>query len=246
MLQAQLHGKLKREEEDLEDLLTSNVFGTMQYIPYDEGILPLLRKAESERKNPFLNIGKISKIDYNFWQPLAEQNCNLCIPDVLIDITEENGNRTTILVESKYMSGKSSKANDDDENPHDQLAMEWDNLVSYANRHDSKPYLLYITADITYPKNDIEESKNEYTKKRGGNMCVLWISWRRLPYLFQKSEYKILKDLVKILKIKGLTFFEGIHIKPIKNSTWIFKDIFKDYNWKLLSKKKINWRYINE
>jgi hypothetical protein len=45
MLQAMLHHKLTREEESMEDLLTSNTFGLMKYLPYEMALLPFLRKA---------------------------------------------------------------------------------------------------------------------------------------------------------------------------------------------------------
>jgi len=43
MLEAQLHGKLTREQENLEDILTSNVFGSIKYVPFKKGLLPILR-----------------------------------------------------------------------------------------------------------------------------------------------------------------------------------------------------------
>jgi len=40
MLQAMLHGKLTRKEEDLADLLTFNTFGLMKYLPPGAVLLP--------------------------------------------------------------------------------------------------------------------------------------------------------------------------------------------------------------
>ncbi len=45
MLQAMIHGKLTREEEGLEDLLTSNTFGLMKYLPPEAVLLPFLSLA---------------------------------------------------------------------------------------------------------------------------------------------------------------------------------------------------------
>ena len=45
MLAAQIKGKLTRKEEDLEDLLTSNVFGSIKYVPPENGLIPLLSAA---------------------------------------------------------------------------------------------------------------------------------------------------------------------------------------------------------
>jgi hypothetical protein len=48
MLQAQLRGKLTRAEENMKDLLTSNVFGSIKYVPYEDGLLPLLANCQDE------------------------------------------------------------------------------------------------------------------------------------------------------------------------------------------------------
>ena len=42
MLHAQRRGKLTREVENLEDLLTSNVFGVFSYLEPEVGLLPFL------------------------------------------------------------------------------------------------------------------------------------------------------------------------------------------------------------
>ena len=39
MLQALLNGKLSREQENMEDILTSNVFGLLRYVQPQDGIL---------------------------------------------------------------------------------------------------------------------------------------------------------------------------------------------------------------
>lgn len=51
MLAAQLRGKLTQKEEDLEDLLTSNVFGSIKYTDCKMGLIPLL--AATEDSNGF-------------------------------------------------------------------------------------------------------------------------------------------------------------------------------------------------
>jgi hypothetical protein len=48
VLAAQLHGKLARSEEDLEDLLTSNVFGKFKYLPPELRLIPFLQQAREQ------------------------------------------------------------------------------------------------------------------------------------------------------------------------------------------------------
>ena len=45
MLQAMLRHKLTRAEEGMEDLLTSNTFGLMKYLPAHVALIPFLRRA---------------------------------------------------------------------------------------------------------------------------------------------------------------------------------------------------------
>lgn len=47
MLVALLHGKLSRDQENMEDILTSNVFGVMRYLPPAIALFPFISKASS-------------------------------------------------------------------------------------------------------------------------------------------------------------------------------------------------------
>ncbi|MDP6380670.1 MAG: hypothetical protein QF662_04920, partial [Phycisphaerae bacterium] len=82
MLAAQLHHKLSREEEGLEDLLTSNVFGAFGYVPFEEGILPFLQEARSETGNGLHDIlSDVTSAKYVFWPWLQEADCIGAEPD---------------------------------------------------------------------------------------------------------------------------------------------------------------------
>ena len=45
MIEALLRGKLSREQENMEDVLTSNVFGMLQYVAPELGLFPFLARA---------------------------------------------------------------------------------------------------------------------------------------------------------------------------------------------------------
>ncbi len=47
MLAALIAGKLSRMQENMEDILTSNVFGLMQYMPAADALVPFLRNVEA-------------------------------------------------------------------------------------------------------------------------------------------------------------------------------------------------------
>jgi hypothetical protein len=244
MLAAQLMNKLTRREEDLEDLLTSNVFGSIKYVPIEEGLIPLLSAVEdSNGNNVFEDLSHILKVDYSFWPYLKEERCIGCEPDVLIQIKHKNGAQIIILVEAKYKSGKSSEATDDDDKPYDQLGREWDNLLVFARNKSAIPYLLYVTADFGYPGEDIEKSYREFKEKRGAKIDIVWISWRKLPVIFCESKHDIIKDLVEILRRQWLIFFEGISApEDFKSIKWQFQKPHQKLNWSF-DVPTIHWKY---
>jgi hypothetical protein len=97
MLQAMLHGKLTREEEGMEDLLTSNVFGLIRYLSAEEILFPFLSLAW----NPFTgqSIGDwlqdATLVEYmKFWSTLSAHGCKECEPDIDVLIRNQDGNKT--------------------------------------------------------------------------------------------------------------------------------------------------------
>jgi len=247
MFQAQLKGKLTRAEENLEDLLTSNVFGCLKYLPAEDGILPLLRATKNEDGIPVLqDLSEIEKTTYEFWPYLTEANCKPCEPDVLIRIETKTRRRLLVLVESKLLSGKSSSA-PNDEIPIDQLAKEWDNLSSIARREGWVPLLIYITAHTEYPKDEIEESAREYSGKREKSMTVGWLSWRDLINIYQDSKHAIVQDMIEILKKQGLVYFDGFLCFAEKLWDWIFSPVVlsnEAFSWHW-GGFLINWGYVD-
>jgi hypothetical protein len=233
LFQAQLKGKLYRREEDMEDLLTSNVFGSLKYVPPEEGLSRVLASAEdSNGGNEIPLFNEIVEAQYDFWPQLKELFCNPCEQDVLIHLKLANGQKAAILVEAKYRSDKSSIA-DDSELPTDQLAREWHNLIKLTKRINETPYLLYVTADIIFPLKSILDSQDELRKKNLPKINILWISWRKIYSLFAKAQGEsIMGDLAAVLEKQGLTFYQR---RPMKN--------FMKINWSFNAIEKWNWTY---
>lgn len=137
MLEAILRGKLSREQANMEDILTSNVFGLLKYLPPQEGLFPFLAQATTPppRGNPLAFLSttpgiRQEDVTYQFW-PLwsTHKEWRKCEPDVVLRITTPEG-KVAVLVEAKYRSGKSSEADErEDTPPNDQLAREWGYLL---------------------------------------------------------------------------------------------------------------------
>jgi hypothetical protein len=221
VLYAQLHGKLRWEQETLEDLLTSNVFGALKYVPASLGLVPFLRRAEGKRAPELVAAlaSNVADVSYEFWPRLAS-----CEPDVLIRLSLEHGPRLLILVEAKLHSGKSTKASGDDEPVSDQLAREWQSVQRTAQGEERQPFLLYVTADYYLPADDIEHSQDELRKKEGAEGLILWLSWRVLGEVARSADSPLLDEVARLLIERyALSSFDGITPRKAR-ATWRFAE----------------------
>ena len=250
MLQALLKGKLSREQENMEDILTSNVFGLLEYIQPEQGILKYLSLAEDgDGKRPLQYLSSLSEVphdsvEYEFWPWWEEANCYGCEPDVVIKLRIPDIQDLLVLVEAKYLSGKSSEADEGYDTPTDQLAREWDNLLVKANTSDERPLLVYLTAHYAYPFQDIKDAMSEFLSKRpdGVRPVIYWLSWRHLYTVCERSHHPILNNIKLLLDRLDLTFFNGIELDYV-HVTWSFEIAF---DWRTVSGiQKINWRFIS-
>jgi hypothetical protein len=243
VIEAVLHGKLTREEEGMEDLLTSNTFGLMKYLPPKAVLIPFLslaRNFENQKLSGLL--GDAIEVEHlHFWPFLAHPDCIGCEPDVDLLFRGKHGKRTWILIEAKYRSGKSSAASEEDERPNDQLAREFDNLKKLSQKKKISRYaLVYLTTDYTCPRVELKESINEYKKKRGLRPDIYWLSWRMLFDALETvniHEDQIVKDLTALLTRLNLTMFRRLRISGLRKVKWGFERILKRWYWKALKPK---------
>ena len=233
MLQALLKGKLSREQENMEDILTSNVFGLLRYVRPREGILKYLSLAEDENgERPLEYLGFLSdvpneSVEYEFWPWWEEPDCYGCEPDVVIKLEIPDKKGLLVLIEAKYLSGKSSEA-DESILPTDQLAREWDNLVVRA-ASSKWPVLIYLTAHYGYPLEEIDDAVREFRKKRpdSAKPIIYWLSWRHLCKVCEFSCSPVLADVRCLLERFNFKFFDGV-ILEYNNILWSFEEMI---NW---------------
>lgn len=237
MIAALLHGKLSREQENMEDILTSIVFGVLKHLPPDLILLPWLSKVRSEgglTLAPDEILRPDVDVDYYFWPQWKEKDCGVCEPDLALRLTwpQPGTQRWVIGIEAKYLSGKSSIADNQQSHPNDQLAREWDNLASIAQKENREPFLIYLTADFRLPTDEIRASREDFQRTRGSErpFACYWLSWRHLSALLDSihnervpSYVELLKDLGYALRRLELTFFSGFS-RPTSMSTvpWNF------------------------
>lgn len=226
---AELHGKISRTganlHDQLEDLLTSDVFSTCKYVRPDSLLLPLLKTAKSLQGATLADQipDTVAGVKYIFWPLLKRSE-----PDLLLSLKLASGEFILVLVEAKYFSVKSGSALEADQleiasTPSDQLAREYLDLYEANQRfHHRKAavisrYLVYITASRLIPETELRESTKEIAHFRASGSVpdLYWTSWFNLhPILAHTQnlmdwEKPLIQDLKQLLERKGLVFFRG-------------------------------------
>jgi hypothetical protein len=229
MTVAEICGKISAAgvnlSERMEDLLTSDIFGCMRYLPAQNTLIPFLRTACSFHGNTLTIPGEVLRVHWSFWPWLKLADRIPCEPDVVLGLETEENRVHLVLVEAKYYSGLSSEE-DERAEPNDQLARELDNLdaVSCANLdwrthlEIASRTLLFVTQDMGIPRALLAKSLDEYTRKRHKSGDIYWASWRFLPSILEESLEKesapenkaVLEDMLALLLRKELRMFSGV------------------------------------
>jgi hypothetical protein len=248
---AEIHGKISEQGTNLsdrmEDLLTSDIFGCLRYLPPHEALIPFLSTATSFHGHPLVPPDEVVTVHYSFWPWVELLGCKPCEPDIVIGLQTEKKCLYLIFIEAKYHSGLSS-IEDENESPNDQLARELDNLdtVSSLNLRWSPDltiisrYLLFVTQHMGIPRRLIAQSLAEYQRKRNRQGDIYWTSWRFLQPILEKNlkqenspqNMAVMEDMLELLLRKGLSIFRGVdpitmrfnipqfYIMPQKVYTW--------------------------
>jgi hypothetical protein len=265
MFVAQLHRKLTRHEEDMEDLLTSDVFGTWRYLSPKLGLVQFLETAEQLLDGTkFALAGEVEKVNLEFWPWIRKRNAKNTQPDVLMEIIFSNQDKWLILVEAKFLSGKSSFQTEDmNDPPNDQLAREMHNLRIIQKQRGFQQYaVIYVTAHTVIPRDDINEAVSELLRKTGESSVdhFYWTSWRRLPMVLKEvrdscdeCQALMLRDLQQILENLNLVFFNGFTSRgwTLGEPSWTFQPSQVVFDWEQIiiehysfeiAPKEFQWR----
>jgi len=251
---AELHGKLSPDRphcvhDRMEDLLTSDVFGTMKYAGLEHGFMNWFLQAEPAPIDPtpppvraYLDLERIAYADYSFWPTLK----NRLEPDVAILVTFEEGDALLILVEAKYQSGVGDWAGDEQPGPQgltgNQIADQMRGLEQMSVRGlrewfegaDSPQGVaadgtihrihLFVTTHTSLPEQDYELA----TRRLGSPwpLPAYWLSWTSLAECLSdhldKSDRcvrELIVDLYRLLHRKGLVPFRGFSMEPWHSSS---------------------------
>jgi len=169
---AELHGKLSPHRlngchDRMEDLLTSDVFGTMKYAGWQFGFMEWLRAAihpfdGSTASMVLPKDDDIQRLHYAFWPTLL----NGREPDILMGIECSDGKIFQVMIEAKYLSGVSDVTLQDMEITSyysgNQIADQVNNFPKAFPGLSNKPIAacihMYVTAHYSCPT-DIYEKR---------------------------------------------------------------------------------------
>lgn len=220
MLQAELRGKINENKsinDRMEDVLTSNVFGVFKYLDNKKVMEGFLNSSENVNDEPFSYITNINNWQFYFWPRLN----NGREPDLLIQGFENDVLKINIVIEAKYMSGKSDCEYIENVRTGDQLADEYTGLINEGWRTEGidnskivNNVLFYITNHYKNPKKDIEESIDIFEKNNSRiKFKIYWTSWRRLSIIisnnissYSQGQREMLIDLRSLLIKKGIDY----------------------------------------
>jgi hypothetical protein len=259
MLEAILQGKLTREQENLEDVLSAIAFGGFRRASDPAAVVAYLAKARPVFGiNPLADAAhkyRASYDDYSFWpQWSAFDNVEFSEPDVLVRLSADGAPDVLALIEAKLWSGKSAYPSIHTQVT-DQLAKEWAHLWQRAADSKAVPLLVYLTADYAAPEGSIKEAVDELQQKRP-NDCqpapnIAWLSWRLLSdpsaELHVSADLPVWRDMQAIATRLGLMYFQGFgHREWLPASTYHYLGGDKTYNWQFeKSSVNFNWRWNN-
>lgn len=222
MIEALLHGKLSRDQENMEDLLTSMVFGTLNHLPptWIGRFLALARTPDGDYALASLASASAAKL--SFWPQLRQPECAFCEPDLIVEIRDAGGMTQHVLVEAKFRSGKSSVddgVSGGSVKVRDQLGREWENLLAL---HGDRSTLVYPTAHYAIPHRDIRETQEELRSKGRRPAQIVWLSWRDVFLVSDVTEAPApMLELLRALDRLGLQPFRGV-LAPQASTTWRF------------------------
>ncbi|WP_043433410.1 hypothetical protein [Cystobacter fuscus] len=231
MFRALVHGKLSREQANMEDLVTSLVFGTLEHCE-PSWIAGFLRRAQlSNGTRPLHTLAEPVKVVWEFWPWIHEDGCIGCEPDVSLQLQLPEGRHVDLFLEIKFLSGKSSRddlltpTSEQERLPaRDQLAREWQNLRKRTQQTQADDaWLLYVTPDIVMPTRDLAEAQQELLRKDKISGHIAWLSLRELHPLLRGARSGWLTSLRTALERLELLPFQGISkARHRERASWSF------------------------
>ena len=195
MIMAELRGKAARVSRS-EDVLTSNVFGTLKNIDRRLGLKGFLQLLEIH-----VDDEELEKAEFSLWEKFKDGT----EPDVIIRTPSH-----FILIEAKYLSALVSE----------QLQREFKGGKKLARSEKKDFYLVAVTSGYALP--ELLKSFRDSLPKEEDRACVKWTSWQRIAHMVEDISRlpdvdvvskRCAEDLWNLLDKKNLRGFRGFEFR---------------------------------
>jgi hypothetical protein len=210
MFESILNGKISKEIAHKEDVLTSEIFGLIQFLPVNvfwESVLLECVNLRKEHLLGFLHRNDIKPeqwiaASYNFWPRTNKWG----EPDILIEFSDEQSSPFYLVLEVKKDSFRHGQ------NDKDQLLR----YLSYLEKEKASklPVLIYLTPRIS--TQEIIESVRNNPK---WECNIFEISWQKVYQIIE--HLKGLEFLYDIMCLKILRILEYENYMPFNGFRWV-------------------------
>ena len=199
MYLAEIHGKLSRNNENKEDILTSNVFS---FFKYSDRIVFL--KTFLQKIDIIVSAGEAQNAEFLFWPTFSDKK-DRTEPDLVILV----GNYY-VLFEAKYFSGFGKES----EKTKSQLVRELEGGMLEAKNMNKVFKLVAVTKDHFFQKQNFSDIPDKFWSD------FKWINWQEITLLIStilennpeigSGQTLLACDLIDLMLKKGLRDFRGM------------------------------------
>lgn len=212
-----MKGKIP-QVQDMEDVLTSNVFGLLKYVTGNDVLLKILGYAKTLSAKSLLDCVDFNLKTYTpeflFWEQIGSYG----EPDLIINFKKEDQPDLILCVEVKYYSSKSGDGDDD------QLRRYFEGMLEYASIFKSAFLgVIYLTK---YPsRREVSESL-AYIAEKGVTDAedkLFQLKWFEIAEAIESQDLRllrardrmILEDLLAYLRHKNLISFSKFSFRSV-------------------------------
>jgi hypothetical protein len=218
MLLAEIHGKSYRGIEDLEDLLTSAVFGHLRLVQppgFWSALLGRARTVDEPSRtlaqilsSVGIDAAKFSEVQVRFWGYFPGYG----EPDLLVHLFGNNVASITILIEVKLHAGKSGIGEFDQLARYLALLNDPACLLGWPCDFD-KRFLVYLTKNFS--ANELHASIAE-SKTLNAESRMFGLEWNDIAEIAseQRQCNKLLGEVADFLRRRGFERFHGFSFAP--------------------------------
>ena len=209
MIEAEMKHKVPKLE-NLEDILTSNVFGLLEFIDYNY-LIDIVSKAKNHQGDSIGNILRDKKIvDVELWKSFGNNG----EPDILVTLDDD----TFFIIEVKYFSHEHNKKEQVEDETDSEKYQEKGQLAKYLNieipNKKKSDFIIYLTANYQSLK-IIENSESTSKERLNGIYHIHWDDFNEHLIGLQSEgiEQKIINKITEYLDHKGFTYWQGFKYK---------------------------------